>query len=1366
MPIDITDQLRRIVYFGNDTTGPFSFPFEIINDTDLGVYVNDTPLTITSDYIVEINADGTGEITLVIGSTLSVEPTGTDSIGIFGNKGIQRQTDFTTGGDLFANSLNDEFDAQTIFAQQNSEAVQRSLRAPITDPTDINMLLPSKNDRKGTVLAFDSTTGAPEAGPVIADLLTVAEIKDDITTVANFIDDDNYVLKNSDALLNTLEVNSIKNTGSVLAIGSSAQIQGAWSLYFGNSGSFSLRQNTTTNDAYITNTDNGATTHIKSAIVSLEGDNNETLLTATQNQGVDLYYDGDLKFTTNNTGIELTGNIKAASGTIGIVNPSNQTLAEFDTSGRVTLKFQDSQKLRTTSSGISVYGNVSLVDNSKFICGLADDLQIYHDGTNNYIDGDADLYIRPKNLENGIIVAQDGSISLYYDNALKLQTNSTGVDIYNAIDVNSIGNTGSTLSVTSDASFSSNVSVTGNITISGTVDGVDVSQIPSTYVNVSGDTMTGTLTLNADPTSSLHAATKSYVDTIAAAGIHYHTPVRVESPIALTVTYDNGTDGVGATLTNAGTLAAITIDGIALSLTDRVLIYAQTDATQNGIYTVTTVGDASTAWVLTRATDADSYGVSDKDALGEGDAYFVKEGNTGAGELYVMNTSGVITFGTTDITFSQIAETAVYTAGTNLTLDGTTFNVDDAFVSNTGDAITGDLSFGDNNKAIFGADNDLQIYHDGAGAPAYYNYIESSRPLAIKATSTGAIQIQDSSGNKYANFALGAANLYHGGSSKFVTTSTGIDVTGNIAVSGTVDGRDVATDGTKLDGIEANADVTDTANVTAAGALMDSEVTNLAQVKAFDSADYATAAQGTTADSALQNVVEDTTPQLGGDLDLNSSDITGTGNIDISGNLDVDTGTIKLDGNYPVGLGNIGLGLSALSSVESGGAYNIAIGQSSLTLATTGTFNICIGGFAGDSITTASNNVAIGHQALIDNETGNSNTAIGTRALANVTANSNTSVGTDSSFSITSGTSNVAVGVSALYNNGTQSENTAIGYQSLGQYNYARRTAVGYRAGYYNGADSTYIGNVSGYYDRYGTYNTFIGKNAGYGSFSYTGASYNVAVGASANNTSYGADYTTAVGYNAGYSTSTNGEQCTYVGYRSGYTAASNYNTGVGSQALYDADANFNVGVGFEAGKYLDGLGNTAIGSRALNDASITGSYNIGIGYDSALSALSASNECQIGAPSGVTGQITRLDVGGCDFSMNTTALYYGAEIRAGGDIVAYYSSDINLKENIQNIPDALSKVNAIRGVTYDWKDDYLATKGKQDDYFNRKHDVGVIAQEVEAVLPEVVAERKDGTKAVRYEKLTALLIEAVNDLTTEVKTLKAELEELKNGIS
>jgi hypothetical protein len=129
-----------------------------------------------------------------------------------------------------------------------------------------------------------------------------------------------------------------------------------------------------------------------------------------------------------------------------------------------------------------------------------------------------------------------------------------------------------------------------------------------------------------DDTIASAKAIKTYVDNVAAAGIHYHTSVRVESPSNLNATYNNGTAGVGATLTNAGTLAAISIDGVTLSLDDRVLIDTQTNAAHNGIYYVSTVGDGATAWVLTRATDADSYGASDPDALGEGDAFFVKEG--------------------------------------------------------------------------------------------------------------------------------------------------------------------------------------------------------------------------------------------------------------------------------------------------------------------------------------------------------------------------------------------------------------------------------------------------------------------------------------------------------------------------------------------------------------------------------------------------------------------------------------------------------------------------------------------------------------------------------------------------------------------
>jgi hypothetical protein len=204
----------------------------------------------------------------------------------------------------------------------------------------------------------------------------------------------------------------------------------------------------------------------------------------------------------------------------------------------------------------------------------------------------------------------------------------------------------------------------------------------------------GTATLTAGtvattPSSGTDIANKSYVDTIAAAGIHYHTPVFVESPNTagnLNALYNQPGGpgvGVGATLTNNGTKAALVIDGVLMTVGKRVLIYNQTNAFENGVYTVTTVGTpdpGGTNWVLTRATDADTYAPSSPNSLGQGDAFFVTNGDTGAGEGYVCTTVGTIVFGTTAITFAQFSASVAYNAGTGLNLNpATTFNI-----SNTG----------------------------------------------------------------------------------------------------------------------------------------------------------------------------------------------------------------------------------------------------------------------------------------------------------------------------------------------------------------------------------------------------------------------------------------------------------------------------------------------------------------------------------------------------------------------------------------------------------------------------------------------------------------------------------------------------------
>lgn len=159
MAIPISNVTRRVVYAASGT-GPYAFTFEILVNTDIAVYKDDTLLTLTTDYTVTINANGTGSITLV------ASPTGATQIAIVGNRTIQRTTDFVTGGDFFANTVNDELDQQTIFNQQNAEGLQRALQAPQTDPTSINMTLPRVSLRAGKVLSFDAS-GNPKADDYI-----------------------------------------------------------------------------------------------------------------------------------------------------------------------------------------------------------------------------------------------------------------------------------------------------------------------------------------------------------------------------------------------------------------------------------------------------------------------------------------------------------------------------------------------------------------------------------------------------------------------------------------------------------------------------------------------------------------------------------------------------------------------------------------------------------------------------------------------------------------------------------------------------------------------------------------------------------------------------------------------------------------------------------------------------------------------------------------------------------------------------------------------------------------------------------------------------------------------------------------------
>lgn len=351
------------------------------------------------------------------------------------------------------------------------------------------------------------------------------------------------------------------------------------------------------------------------------------------------------------------------------------------------------------------------------------------------------------------------------------------------------------------------------------VDVLDVGTLGVSTANISTANITAGV-VTTTPTSSTDLVNKQYVDALIASGIHYHTPVRVESPTPLTATYNNGTAGVGATLTNSGTQTALVIDGVTVSVNDRVLIYTQTNQTQNGIYTVTNVGSGSTNWVLTRATDADSYVFDSPNGLSEGSTVFVQQGATGAGETYTCNTVGTITFGTTNITFVQVSSAQIYSAGTGLTLSGTQFSLSNVGTAGTyGSAsqvpvITtnaqGQVSSVTNtNIAIAGSaitSGTVAVANGGTGQSTYTDgqllIGNSTGNTLTKATLTAGTGITVTNGN--GSITVAAVN------NGTVTSVSGTGSVNGITLTGTVTSSGSLTLGGTLSGVSLSTQVTGT----------------------------------------------------------------------------------------------------------------------------------------------------------------------------------------------------------------------------------------------------------------------------------------------------------------------------------------------------------------------------------------------------------------------------------------------------------------------------------------------------------------------------------------------------------------------------
>jgi hypothetical protein len=501
-------------------------------------------------------------------------------------------------------------------------------------------------------------------------------------------------------------------------------------------------------------------------------------------------------------------------------------------------------------------------------------------------------------------------------------------------------------------------------------------------------------------------------------------------------------------------------------------------------------------------------------------------------------------------------------------------------------------------------------------------------------------------------------------------------------------------------------------------------------------------------------------------------------NADDYGESNTAVGALALSANTS-GSGNSALGVRALG-LNTSGYSNAAFGNWSLMRNTSGSRNSAFGPDTLSNNTTASDNSAIGWLAMLENTTGTSNTAVGGEALReNTTASGNSALGFRSLWKNTTGLYNAGVGAYSLVNNTTASRNTAVGYRSLATVaTGGSNTAVGYSALALNtneGNSAFGAETLSG--------NTTGGHNSAFG------------YQAMANNT-YGND-NTAFGYQSLFSNTTHGGS-TAFGFWALYSSESYYpNDAFGARALYtNTTGGHNAAFGREALlSNTTGSGNVAVGAGAL-DSNTTGSSNVGVGGGTGGALSTGSQNTFVGAGAGSThpdlangtaigygASVTQDDslvLGNSSVSVGigtsapNTKLQVVGNIRVGTSgtngcvqrfdgtsIAGNCSSDLRLKRDVRAVGPVLARVAQLRPVQYRWRADEFPAR-----HFGDGVNLGLIAQDVERVFPELVGSDDQGYKTVSSSELPYLTIAAVKELKAKSDRLEAENEALRSRLA
>ena len=921
--------------------------------------------------------------------------------------------------------------------------------------------------------------------------------------------------------------------------------------------------------------------------------------------------------------------------------------------------------------------------------------------------------------------------------------------------------------------LSNNVTIGNNLVVGGTVDGVDIAARDAVLTSTTntataalpkaGGTMSGNLILNADPTIALQSATKQYVDTIAAAGIHYHQPCRAETTANLNATYSNGSSGVGATLTNAGTQAAIVVDGVTLSATNRVMVQLQTNAAHNGVYTVTTVGSASTNWVLTRATDADSYAPSDPDTLGEGDAFFITEGTVHGGELDVMTTTGVITFGTTNIVFALVSDAPIYTAGTGMSLSGTEFSIGQAVATNSNvsfNQVTGALVGNASTATALATGRTISLTGDATGSSGSFN---GTGNASISTTVAGLVGKQP-----YLTIAVtvsnpGAGNRYYLDGALQQTALLQRSVTVRFDQSDSSNSShplllSTTSNGTHGGGSSYNTGVTVVGTPGSSGAYTQVTLEQDAPINLFY---YCTNHSGmggkvstgidltTTATPTFATVTADLTGSattlatgrtigMTGDVVWTSASFDGSGNVTGTATIQANSVALGTDttGNYVQSVAN-GSYLTGGGSASEGTALTLGVDATNANTASKVVARDGSGNFSAGTVT-----------AALSGNASTATTLATARTIGGVSFN---------------GSANI--NLPGVNTSGNQATSGNAGSATVLQ---TARTINGVS---FNGsanitvADSTKLplggGAMTGAIT---TNSTFDGRNV-----SVDGSKLDT-IATSANNYSF--PYTVSQGESVSTVVQRNSGGYIFSSYfnGSGTFATSGASSGMGNFTGNNGSDTYGRSYNAAAARTLlnvaNGATNVTNNNQLTNGAGyitsyVNTTYSAGSGLD--LSGTTFSIESDLRGEVFYIGRDNNdyigVETNTINFVLDGSTdmrLENDGDLHVEGNVIAYSTtiSDERLKTDIVKIDGALDKVAQLNGYTFTYTAD-----GKKS--------AGVIAQEVQKVLPSAIVESKlplkmgddDETEymTVQYDQLMGLMVEAIKELKAEVAELKGK---------